>query len=113
MRVTISRRDTADTAITAELFLLHTQSSSLTPGPGSEVGCNCSDPLPPVIVVIVGNCSDPLPPVIVVLVGNCSDTLPPVIVVLVGNCSDPLPPVIVVIVGNCSDTLPLLAGVGI
>ena len=47
MRVTISRRDTADTAITAELlFSLHTQSSSLTPGPGSEVGCNCSDTLP-------------------------------------------------------------------
>ena len=39
MRVTISRRDTADTAITADLlFSLHTQSSSLTPGPGSEVG---------------------------------------------------------------------------
>ena len=60
MRVTISRRDTADTAITAELlFSLHTQSSSLTPGPGSEVGCNCSDTLP-LGSVIGGNCSDTL-----------------------------------------------------
>ena len=36
MRVTISRRDTADTAITAELLL--SQSSFFTPDPGSEVG---------------------------------------------------------------------------
>ena len=44
MRVRISRRDTADTAITAKLLLsLHTQSSSLTPGPGTKVGCNCVD----------------------------------------------------------------------
>ena len=44
MRVTISRRDTADTAITAKLLLsLHTQSSSLTPSPGTKVGCNRVD----------------------------------------------------------------------
>ena len=37
--VTISRRDTADTAITAELLLsLHVQSFSLSPG--TEVDCS-------------------------------------------------------------------------
>ena len=41
MRVTISRRDTADTAIIAKLLL--SQSSPLTPGPGTKVGCNCVD----------------------------------------------------------------------
>ena len=44
MRVRISRRDPADAAITAKLLLsLHTQSFSLTPGPGTKVGCNCVD----------------------------------------------------------------------
>ena len=44
MRVTISRRDPAATAITAKLLLsLHTQSFSLTPGPGTKVGCNRID----------------------------------------------------------------------
>ena len=43
MRVRISRRDPAATAITKLLLSLHTQSFSLTPGPGTKVGCNCVD----------------------------------------------------------------------
>ena len=39
VRVTISRRDTADTATIAEMCSLHVQSISLLPG--TEVGCSC------------------------------------------------------------------------
>ena len=50
VRVTISRRDTADTAITAELLLsLYVQSFSLSPG--TEVDCSRGGDMVPEIII--------------------------------------------------------------